>query len=678
MHDYGESVTVLMPVYNGAAYLEAAIESIRRQTDSDFEFLIVDDGSTDGSSEILQGFAAQDSRIRIIYGMHEGIAAARNRGLALARGTVIVCMDQDDVAMPERIERQLAYLAEHPEVAAVGSALRLINKDGDPIAPPTMYPLTSEEIREGLLSGYCMLGQPTVAMRREAAIAVGGYRRAFDPADDYDLWIRLSERYALANMPDVLVDYRWHGNNTTSRRRRKQALGAHIAKLAGAERRLGLPDPTSGLERLCVADLERFDLRKDERAAILQELSEAGLVAHDATGDVRCLADVEESLFAQGHPRGARASAVATRLMRHLWKAGEHRRSVVVVGWKLRAEMSSIARHAAPLIERGKRQSHRAVGDWLVHCADPLGSRTAPPHRELSLEEARELVVQADEHGVLPAVLRHYAPFQSDAVLADVKADALTRHRSKLTYSLMLRAHGEAVMAAAAGLPVAMVKGPVFARTIYPSPGFRNFTDIDLLVASEAEPQLARVLKEQRFKLAEYDRDPDRQEWKWLHRDNDALMIEVHTNLAHHPELRRAISITYEDLAGIAETPAALLTVALVHGALARYELLRQVVDVCQAARAVDTTEEEHRFDALVRQTGARFAAIAGLDLGYRLFGEPRCRDLARGLGSARYTALARLLLGRSAITSTMSGTRFLHSWRRQGFRVLLKRSGAF
>ena len=382
MHDYGESVTVLMPVYNGAAYLEAAIESIRRQTHSDFEFLIVDDGSTDGSSEILEGLAAQDSRLRIIYGKHEGIAAARNRGLALARGSVIVCMDQDDVAMPERIERQLAYLAEHPEVAAVGSALRLINKDGDPIAPPTMYPPTSEEIREGLLSGYCMLGQPTVAMRREAAIAVGGYRRAFDPADDYDLWIRLSERYALANMPDVLVDYRWHGNNTTSRRRRKQALGAHIAKLAGAERRLGLPDPTNGLEKLCVADLDRFDLRKVERAAILQELSEAGLVAHDATGDVRRLADVEESLFAQGHPRDARASAVATRLVRHLWKAGEHRRSIVVVGWKLRAEMSSIARHAPPLIAwaSGKAAAPSAIGSSTA----PIRSDRGPRRRTAS------------------------------------------------------------------------------------------------------------------------------------------------------------------------------------------------------------------------------------------------------------------------------------------------------
>ena len=369
MHDYGESVTVLMPVYNGAAYLEAAIESIRRQTHSDFEFLIVDDGSTDGSSEILQGFAAQDPRIRIIHGMHEGIAAARNRGLALARGTVIVCMDEDDIAMPERIERQLAYLVAHPDVAAVGSALRLINKDGDPIARPTKYPLTSDEIREGLLVGYCTLGQPTVAMRREAVIAVGGYRRAFDPADDYDLWIRLSERYALANMPDVLVDYRWHGNNTTARRRREQALAAHIAKLAALERQLGRLDPTIGLEKLCVADLDRFDLPERERASILQDLSEAGLVAYGATGETRHLADVEESLFARGHPRDARASAVARRLLRHLWKAGEHRRSIVVVGWKLRAEMSSIARHA-------HRCSRPPIGN--AGAPLPIGSSIVP------------------------------------------------------------------------------------------------------------------------------------------------------------------------------------------------------------------------------------------------------------------------------------------------------------
>ena len=107
MRNHSESVTVLMPVYNGGAYLEAAIESIRRQTYRDFEFLIIDNGSTDGSSEILQRIAAQDARIRLIRIVHGGDAMARNRGLALARGTVVACMDADDIAMPERIERQL-------------------------------------------------------------------------------------------------------------------------------------------------------------------------------------------------------------------------------------------------------------------------------------------------------------------------------------------------------------------------------------------------------------------------------------------------------------------------------------------------------------------------------------------------------------------------------------------
>ena len=382
-------------------------------------------------------------------------------------------------------------------------------------------------------------------------------------------------------------------------------------------------------------------------------------------------------LFAHDHPRGTRAKSVATQLARHLWKAGERRRSVTVFGWKLRAELFNVTWRAVPLIDIFKNwRSRHAVAHWLTHCADPVGPRTAPPRRDLSLDETRELVALADKHGVLPAVLRHYPPFHGDGAFAGIRGDALARQRSKLTYSLMLRAHGEAIMAAAVGLPVVMVKGPVFSRTIYPSQGLRNFTDIDLLIASDAEPQLSSLLEQQGFKLAQYDRDPNRQEWKWLHCDNDAIMIEVHTNLVHHPELRDAISVKYEDLAGVAESPAGLLTVAVVHGALERYELLRHVVDICQAARAIDTSEEERRFEALVHQTGARLAAIAGLDLAYRLLGETRCRELARGLGAVRYAAVARLLLGRSAITSTMSRTRFLHSWRRQGFRILLKRSG--
>jgi len=672
MNSHSETVTVLMAVYNGGPFLEAAIESVRHQTYADFEFIIVDDGSTDCSLEVVQKIAAHDSRIRLIRSVHEGPAATRNRGLALAQGTIVVCMDADDVAMPGRVERQLGYLVSHPEVAAVGSALQLIDKDGQQIAPSSGYPLTPEEIRTGLLMGCNTLGHPTVAMRREAVLSVGGYRRQFDFAEDFDLWLRLSERHALANLPDVLVNYRWHGGNATILRKRAQALAAYIARFAAQERSRGRPDPTNGLDRLRVNDLERFRLPLEERAAILQELSEAALFAYEATGEARHAADVEESLFAEGHPRGERARALAARFARLLWKAGEARRSIAAIGWKWRAEMPGITWHGSSLLDRG--QSRRSVGDWLVHCADPLGCRTPPPDRMLTPYEARELVGQADKHGVLPAVLRHFPPFKEGGAFAGAKADALARQRSQLTLSLMLRAHGEAVMASAAGLPVLMVKGPVFSRTIYPEVGLRNFTDIDLLIATEAGPPLARVLEQQGFRLVEDDGAPNRQEWKWLHRENDALMIEIHTNLVHHPQLRQSMSIRYEDLATIAETPAVLLTVAVVHGAMERYELLRHVVDVCQAARRLGSAEEEARFEAIVKRTGAQLAAIAGLELAYRLFKEPRCRALARRLGPVRHAGLARLLLGRTAITSTMSDRRFLHSWRRQGFRLLLKR----
>jgi Uncharacterised nucleotidyltransferase len=321
------------------------------------------------------------------------------------------------------------------------------------------------------------------------------------------------------------------------------------------------------------------------------------------------------------------------------------------------------------------RNDTDTVGDWLMYCADPVGSRSEPPSTSLSPVQADTLVEQADMHGVLPALLRNFLPLQNDATFQSAKADAIARHRSSLTYSLMLRAHGDAVMQAGAGLPMAMVKGPVFARTIYSSPSLRTFTDIDLLIAPEASSNIAEVLEGQGFALGEYDLNPARQEWKWVHRQNPAVMVEVHTNLVHHPELRAAMSIAFQDLAGISETPPALLTVAVTHGALHRYERLRHVIDICQAARNLTSADDERKFETLVNQTGVRFAAIAGLDLTHRMFGEPRCRDIARGLGPAPYSVLARVLIGRSVVTSTMNSNRFYHSWRRQAFRALLKHS---
>lgn len=314
----------------------------------------------------------------------------------------------------------------------------------------------------------------------------------------------------------------------------------------------------------------------------------------------------------------------------------------------------------------------RAVARWLIHCADPIGPRTPPPKPVLSVAEVEELVRQADAHGVLPAVLRNYPAFRFDRDLAPAEAEGVALHKAALAYSKILRLHGEALLAEATDLPVFAVKGPVFAQLIYPSPQLRTFTDIDLLVAEEARAELSALLEARDFLMVEHDKDL--REWKWVHRDNGGVMVEVHTDLVHASSLRGTMSLTHRHLAGHDRSPAGQLLVASVHASLgAHFDKLRNLVDVCQAARQLHGVEQERHFQQLVDTTGAGLAATTGLALAGKLFAEPRCLGIARSLGSSRNTMLARWLIDRWVVTSTTTSTRFLHAWRRQAFRQLLK-----
>src|ERR1051326_2264165 len=123
-------VSVLVPVYNAARYLDVAISSVLRQTFSDFELIAVDDGSKDDSKKILEHFSANDARIRVISRPNTGIVGALNDGLAVARGEFIARMDADDVALPGRFQAQLDYLRGHPDCIAVGTAVQIIDARG--------------------------------------------------------------------------------------------------------------------------------------------------------------------------------------------------------------------------------------------------------------------------------------------------------------------------------------------------------------------------------------------------------------------------------------------------------------------------------------------------------------------------------------------------------------------
>ena len=203
-------VSVLMPVYNAERYVAEAVESILGQTFADFEFIIIDDGSKDRSLAILEGYAARDPRIRLISRPNTGIVQALNEGLALARGELVARMDADDIAMPERLARQVEYLAEHPECVMVGSRVLVIDPDGMPLTIMGDA-LTHEQIVDGFLAGRGQLVyHPAVMYRKRVVLDIGAYRDIFDEAEDLDLFLRLAEVGRIVNIEEPLLKYREH------------------------------------------------------------------------------------------------------------------------------------------------------------------------------------------------------------------------------------------------------------------------------------------------------------------------------------------------------------------------------------------------------------------------------------------------------------------------------------
>src|SRR5580700_3628902 len=153
-------VSVLMPVFNAQKYLALAVESVLDQTFREFELIAVDDGSSDGSSGILEEFARQDTRVRVISRPNTGIVGALNDALAVARGELLARMDSDDVCLPGRFEAQVKYMREHPEVVLAGTQVMVIDEDGDSIAPLRGLVLEHEQIEQALLATNWPLVHP--------------------------------------------------------------------------------------------------------------------------------------------------------------------------------------------------------------------------------------------------------------------------------------------------------------------------------------------------------------------------------------------------------------------------------------------------------------------------------------------------------------------------------------
>jgi glycosyltransferase involved in cell wall biosynthesis len=206
-------ITVLMPVYNGEKYLHESIESILNQSYVDFEFLIIDDASVDKSAEIVRLF--DDPRICYLKNDRNlGLIGTLNKGLDIARGEYIARMDQDDISLPKRFAKQVAFLDRHPEIGVLGTAIQMIDSDGNSLESALVFP-DSPICIEWAMYFFCPIAHPTVFMRKNIAKEGGGYSPEAVHAEDYDFWVRLSKITRFSNLVETLLKLRKHETNMT-------------------------------------------------------------------------------------------------------------------------------------------------------------------------------------------------------------------------------------------------------------------------------------------------------------------------------------------------------------------------------------------------------------------------------------------------------------------------------
>jgi glycosyltransferase involved in cell wall biosynthesis len=224
----GPKVSVVMSAYNAAAYLDEAVSSILNQTFRNFEFIIINNGSSDDTGSILEKYQKVDDRIRVYYREQQGLALALNCGCRLARGEYIALMDADDISYPQRLERQLEYVETHPQIGILGTWIFKIDKSGAVIGtwrPPT----NPKTLKWTHFFGVCVAGS-TVLMRREIIEELDFFRTDLRACEDADLWLRASSITEFGNVPEVLHKYRvWPGSNFQSHR--QLAWETHIELL---------------------------------------------------------------------------------------------------------------------------------------------------------------------------------------------------------------------------------------------------------------------------------------------------------------------------------------------------------------------------------------------------------------------------------------------------------------
>ena len=240
------TISVVMSCYNAERWVVQAVESVLTQSFRDFELIAINDGSRDTTPELLRSFAQADERVVAHDKVNTGLADSLNIGLGLARGVWIARLDADDISAPERLARQLAFTSEHEDIVLLGSGFHEIDQDGRVIATHS-YPTSHPALLARLTHMRGFPPHSSAFFRREVALNLGGYRPQVHRAEDWDMWLRLSEKGGLASLTDPLVSIRRHaGQISQDAAGERQLADAYAAATCFFLRRSGIADPLDG------------------------------------------------------------------------------------------------------------------------------------------------------------------------------------------------------------------------------------------------------------------------------------------------------------------------------------------------------------------------------------------------------------------------------------------------
>lgn len=214
------NLTIIMPAYNADRYIAQALASVQAQTVRDWQLFVIDDGSTDSTFDVASQIAAKDPRILVTTAPNSGIANVMNRALLAAETEWVACMHADDIMLPHRLERQLAFAAEHPHVAVFSSLVEWIDAAGNPLGQSRSDSTSPSDVQRKVAAGGVLaFTHAAVLFKRSVVLGVGGYKQEYFPAEDTELWNRIAAAgFGVLVQPEILLQYRLHSTSASMSR----------------------------------------------------------------------------------------------------------------------------------------------------------------------------------------------------------------------------------------------------------------------------------------------------------------------------------------------------------------------------------------------------------------------------------------------------------------------------